>query len=77
MDSSATDYGVAIHPGVFSSAVVAATLFDTPSVVNLSDSDDFEVQPGVFASVYVNLKALASHPASRKVVSSALAAFAE
>ena len=30
--------------------------YKTPGVVNLSDKDDFEPQPGVFASVYINLK---------------------
>lgn len=48
------------------------TLFGTASVINLSDSDDFEVQPGVYSSVYVNLKALASNAASRKAIAKAL-----
>jgi len=57
-----------------SADTVLQTLFRTPLVVNLSDSDDFEVQPGVHSSVYINLKALASSSGSRQVVSDILAA---
>lgn len=48
-------------------------LFDTPGVVNLSDSDEYEVQPGVYSSVYINLKAAVSNPSSRIKIAKYLA----
>jgi orotate phosphoribosyltransferase len=53
---------------------VIGTLFATPSVVNLSDKDEFEVQPDVFSSIYVNMKALSSNAESRMAVADHLAA---
>jgi len=52
---------------------VVRTLFETPHAVNLSSSDSFEVQPGVYSSVYINLKALISNAASRGSITKALA----
>jgi orotate phosphoribosyltransferase len=52
---------------------VAKILFETPGVVNLSDRDEYEVQPDVYSSVYVNLKSLASNYLSRIEVAKALA----
>ncbi len=40
--------------------------YATPGVVNLSDKDDFEPQPGVYASVYINLKTPLYFPKLRK-----------
>lgn len=45
---------------------VIRILFTTPGVVNLSKRNDFEPQPGVFASVYINLKAPLAAPRTRK-----------
>jgi orotate phosphoribosyltransferase len=47
--------------------------YDTPGVVNLSDKDDFEPQPGVFASVYINLKTPLFYPDVRKRLAKLLA----
>ena len=41
--------------------------YATPGVVNLSDKDDFEPQPGVFASVYINLKTPLYYPKFSKI----------
>jgi len=41
-------------------------LFSTPGVVNISDKDDFEPQPGVFSSIYINLKTPLFYPKVRK-----------
>lgn len=56
---------------------IIKTLFETPGVVNLSDKDDFEVQPDVYSSVYINLKSLASSYKSRIIAGEALAAKAK
>lgn len=40
--------------------------FTTPGVVNISDKDDFEPQPGVFASVYINCKTPLAYPGVRR-----------
>lgn len=53
---------------------ITKILFDTPGVVNLSDRDEYEVQPDVYSSVYINLKSLASNYLSRIEVAKALAA---
>lgn len=52
---------------------IAKILFETPGVVNLSDRDEYEVQPDVYSSVYINLKSLASNYLSRIEVAKALA----
>ena len=40
--------------------------YQTPGLVNISKNDDFEPQPGVFASIYINLKTPLSFPKVRK-----------
>lgn len=45
---------------------VVKLLFSTPGVVNISEKDDFEPQPGVFASIYINCKNPLSYPEVRK-----------
>ncbi len=45
---------------------IARLLFDAPKVVNISQKDDIEVQPNVFSSIYVNLKAPLASPLHRK-----------
>lgn len=44
---------------------VIKIFFDTPGIVNVSDKDDFEPQPGVFASIYINLKTPLLYPQTR------------
>jgi orotate phosphoribosyltransferase len=44
---------------------VIEIFFATPNVVNVSNKDDFEPQPGVFASIYINLKTPLSYPKVR------------
>jgi len=49
--------------------------YSTPGVVNLSDKDDFEPQPGVFASVYINLKTPLFFPEVRRRLAKLLSEF--
>jgi len=49
--------------------------YATPGVVNLSDKDDFEPQPGVFASVYINLKTPLNYPKFRKKLARLLSGY--
>jgi len=46
--------------------------YNTPGIVNLSEKDDFEPQPGVFASVYINLKTPLFYPEVRKELANQL-----
>jgi orotate phosphoribosyltransferase len=52
---------------------ISKVLFETPGVVNLSDRDEYEVQPDVYSSVYINLKSLASAYTARIAAGEALA----
>ncbi|SRR3989344_3217420 len=45
---------------------VIKLFYSTPGVVNVSNKKDFEVQPGVFNSVYINLKTPLFYPKLRK-----------
>ena len=45
---------------------VIELFFATPEVVNVSDKDDLEPQPGVFSSVYINCKTPLYYPEVRK-----------
>ena len=44
-------------------------LFNCKGVVNVSDDDIFEVQPGVYSSIYVNFKATLSDAKTRQSIS--------
>lgn len=44
-------------------------LFNCKNVVNISDTDEFEVQPGVFSSVYINFKSTLSDYRVRQSIS--------
>ncbi len=46
--------------------------YATPGVVNVSNKDDFEPQPGVFASIYINLKTPLFYPKLRRRLASLL-----
>ena len=45
---------------------VLKIFFKTPGLVNIRDSNSIEVQPGVFSSIYINLKSPLSDFKSRK-----------
>lgn len=48
-------------------------LYECENVINVSNQDDFEVQPGVYSSVYVNFKSTLSDPKTRKTISRLIA----
>ena len=56
---------------------VIKLFYATPGVVNVSDKDDFEPQPGVFASIYINLKTPLFYPKLRKKLASLLSEYIE